>query len=137
MCRECRRVRVELDVELDDDTLRNRSLTLAFTDCHWFNAVEAEVYAMATCILSALFWMALRWENEMNTPRGDRWLLLIAFVIGLSFGVHFMGLLTIPAIGMLYYFKNTSKVTLKGFLTANILSVAILLFIFKNLDSLL
>ena len=69
----------------------------------------------------------------MNTPRGDRWLLLIPFVIGLSFGVHFMGLLTIPAIGMLYFFKTTSKVTFKNFVLANIVSVAILLFIFKLL----
>ena len=109
------------------------ALAFCFSDSFWFNAVEAEVYAMATLILSALFWMALRWEREMNTPRGDRWLLLIAFVIGLSFGVHFMGLLTIPAIGMLYYFKNYPKVTLKGFLAANIISVAVLLFIFKLL----
>ena len=85
------------------------ALAFCFSDSFWFNAVEAEVYAMATCILSALFWMALRWEREMNTPRGDRWLLLISFVIGLSFGVHFMGLLTIPAIGMLYFFKKYQK----------------------------
>ena len=109
------------------------ALAFCFSDSFWFNAVEAEVYAMATCILSALFWLALRWEREMNSPRGDRWLLLIAFVIGLSFGVHFMGLLTIPAIGMLYYFKNNEKVTLKGFITANVFSIAILLFIFKLL----
>ena len=109
------------------------ALAFCFSDSFWFNAVEAEVYAMATCILAALFWLALRWEQEMNTPRGDRWLLLIAFVIGLSFGVHFMGLLTIPAIGMLYFFKNTEKITLKNFLAANIISVAILLFIFKLL----
>jgi len=109
------------------------ALAFCFSDSFWFNAVEAEVYAMATCILSALFWMALRWEKEMNSPRGDRWLLLISFVIGLSFGVHFMGLLTIPAIGMLYYFKNNEKVTFKGFIVANVISVAILLFIFKLL----
>ncbi len=109
------------------------ALAFCFSDSFWFNAVEAEVYAMATCILSALFWLALRWENDMNTPHGDRWLLLIAFVIGLSFGVHFMGLLTIPAIGMLYFFKNTKQVTLKNFIKANLVSVAILLFIFKLL----
>ena len=109
------------------------ALAFCFSDSFWFNAVEAEVYAMATCILAALFWMALRWENEMNTPRGDRWLLLISFLIGLSFGVHFMGLLTIPAIGMLYFFKNTEKVTVKNFILANLVSVAILLFIFKLL----
>ena len=109
------------------------ALAFCFSDSFWFNAVETEVYAMATLILSSLFWMGLRWEQEMNTPRGDRWLLMIAFVIGLSFGVHFMGLLTIPALGMIYYFKNYQKVTFKGFVYANLISVAILLFIFKLL----
>ena len=109
------------------------ALAFCFSDSFWFNAVETEVYAMATLILSSLFWMGLRWEQEMNTPRGDRWLLMIAFVIGLSFGVHFMGLLTIPALGMIYYFKNYQKVTFKGFVFANLISVAILLFIFKLL----
>ena len=109
------------------------SLAFAFSDSFWFNAVEAEVYAMATFIMSVLFYLALRWERDMNTPRGDRWIILIAFVIGLSFGVHFMGLLTIPAMGMLYFFKNYKSVTLKNFLIANIVMVAILLFIFKLL----
>ena len=109
------------------------ALGFAYTDSFWFNAVEAEVYAMATCILSILFWLGLRWEADMDKPRGDRWLVLIAFVVGLSFGVHFMGLLTIPAIGMLYYFKTTETVTIKGFVLANVLSVAVLLFIFKLL----
>ena len=109
------------------------ALAFCFSDSFWFNAVETEVYAMATCILSVLFWLGLRWEQEMNTARGDRWLLMIAFVIGLSFGVHFMGLLTIPALGMLYYFKNYEKVTFKGFIYANLISTAILLFIFKLL----
>src|SRR5210317_2226580 len=74
------------------------ALAFCFSDSFWFNAVEAEVYAMATFILSLLFWLGLRWEQDMNTARGDRWLLMIAFVIGLSFGVHFMGLLTVPAL---------------------------------------
>ena len=109
------------------------ALGFAYTDSFWFNAVEAEVYAMATFILSILFWLGLRWEADMDKPRGDRWLVLIAFVVGLSFGVHFMGLLTIPAIVMLYYFKTTETVTIKGFVLANILSIAVLLFIFKLL----
>ncbi len=109
------------------------ALGFAFSDSFWFNAVEAEVYAMATCILAVLFWLGLRWEADMHTPRGDRWLVLIAFVVGLSFGVHFMGLLTLPAIGMLYYFKNTQTITIKNFVLANVISVAILLFIFKLL----
>ena len=88
---------------------------------------------MATLIMSILFWLGLRWEQDMNKPRGNRWLILIAFVIGLSFGVHFMGLLTIPAIGLIYYFKNYKTLTVKNFVIANVAAVAILLFIFKLL----
>jgi len=109
------------------------SLAFTFTDSFWFNAVETEVYAMATLIMSVLFYLALRWERDMHQPRGNKWLILIAFIIGLSFGVHFMGLLTIPAIGLIYYFKNYKDITPKNFILANIISAAILLFIFKLL----
>ncbi|MFK7782302.1 protein O-mannosyl-transferase family [Psychroserpens sp.] len=109
------------------------SLAFTFTDSFWFNAVETEVYAMATLIMSVLFYLGLRWEQDMYEPRGHKWLILIAFVIGLSFGVHFMGLLTIPALGLIYFFKNYQKVTAKSFIIANITAVAILLFIFKLL----
>ncbi len=109
------------------------SLAFTFTDSFWFNAVETEVYAMATLIMAVMFYLALRWEQDMNTPRGNRWLILIAFIIGLSFGVHFMGLLTIPAIGLIYYFKNYKNITVKSFIIANVASAAILLFIFKLL----
>lgn len=107
------------------------SLAFAFTDSFWFNAVETEVYAMATLIMSIMFYLGLRWEKDMHKPRGNRWLILIAFVIGLSFGIHFMGLLTIPAIGLIYYFKNYKEITVKNFIIANVVSVAVLLFIFK------
>lgn len=109
------------------------SLAFAFTDSFWFNAVETEVYAAATLIMAIMFWLGLRWEQDMHTPRGNKWLIIIAFVIGLSFGVHFMGLLTIPAIGLIYFFKNYKTVTVKSFIIANVVAVAILLFIFKLL----
>ncbi len=109
------------------------SLAFAFTDSFWFNAVETEVYAMATLIMAVLFWLGLRWEQDMDKPRGNRWLILIAFVIGLSFGVHFMGLLTIPAIGLIYYFKNYKTISIKNFIIANVVSVGVLLFVFKLL----
>ena len=109
------------------------ALAYTFSDSFWFNAVEAEVYAMASLLIALLLWLGLRWEQEMNTPRGDRWLLIISLVIGLSFGVHFMALLTIPAIGFLYYFKNYKTITIKNFVVANIVVVSILLFIFKML----
>ena len=109
------------------------ALAYTFSDSFWFNAVEAEVYAMASLFIALLFWLGLRWEQDMDTPRGNRWLLLISLVIGLSFGVHFMALLTIPAIGFLYFFKHYKEVTVKNFILANGVVVAILLFIFKML----
>jgi len=109
------------------------SLSFAFTDSFWFNAVETEVYAMATLILAVMFYLGLRWQNEMFTPRGNKWLILISFVVGLSFGVHFMGLLTIPAISLIYFFKNYKTVTIKNFILANLVGIAILLFVFKLL----
>ena len=109
------------------------ALAYTFSDSFWYNAVEAEVYAMASLFIALLFWLGLRWEQDMDKPRGNKWLLIISLVVGLSFGVHFMALLTIPAIGFLYFFKNYKVVTLKNFIIANIVVIAVLLFIFKLL----
>ena len=109
------------------------SITFTFTDSFWYNAVEAEVYAMATLILALLFWLGLKWVDDFGKMRSDKWLILISFVVGLSFGVHFMGLLALPSIGLLYYFKKYSEFNIKKFVLANIISVSILLFIFKLL----
>jgi len=109
------------------------SLAFAFSDSFWFSAVEAEVYAAAMFFTSVLFWTGLKWVDSLDKPRGNRWLILMAFIIGLSFGIHFMVLLVIPAIGMLYYFKTTKEVTPKSFIIANAVVFGILLFIFKLL----
>ena len=109
------------------------ALTFTFSDSFWFNAVEAEVYAMAMLLIALLLWLGLRWEQEMHEPKGNKWLLLISLVVGLSFGVHFMALLTIPSIGFLYFFKNYKKITVTNFILANVIIVAVLLFIFKLL----
>jgi len=109
------------------------ALAFTFSDSFWSSAVEAEVYAMASLLIALQFWLGLRWEQDMETPKGNRWLLLISLIIGLSFGVHFLSLLTIPAIGFLYYFKHYKTVTIKNFILANIIIVAVLLFIFKLL----
>ena len=109
------------------------SITFTFTDSFWYNAVEAEVYAMATLILALLFWLGLKWVDDFGKARSDKWLILISFVVGLSFGVHFMGLLALPSIGLLYYFKKYSEFNIKKFVLANVISVSILLFIFKLL----
>jgi len=109
------------------------SLAFSFTDSFWFNAVEAEVYAMATLLIAVLLWLGLRWEQDMDEPKGNKWLLLISLIIGLSFGVHFMAILAIPSIGFIYYFKKYKNITLKSFIIANVVIVSILLFIFKLL----
>lgn len=109
------------------------SLAYTFSDSFWFNAVEAEVYAMASLFIALLLWLGLRWEQEMHTPRGNKWLLIISLIIGLSFGVHFMALLALPSIGFIYFFKNYKTVTIKNFIIANVIIIAILLFIFKLL----
>ena len=107
------------------------ALAYTFSDSFWFNATETEVYAMAMLFMSAMFWLGLKWTDNLDSPRGDKWLLLIALVVGLSFGVHFMALLTIPAIGMLYFFKSHFEKNIKNFILANVISISILLLIFK------
>lgn len=108
------------------------SLAFTFSDSFWFSAVEAEVYATAMFLTSLLLWLAVRWIDD-ESERSSRWLLMIGLVVGLSFGVHFMALLTIPSIGYLYYFKKQKTVTPKSFLIASAVIVAILLFTFLYL----
>jgi len=108
-------------------------LAYTFSDSFWFSAVEGEVYAMSSFLMAILFWLGLKWENEMHLPRGNRWLLLICFVVGLSFGVHILSLLVIPAIVMLYFFKNYHTITIKTTAIATVISVLILAFVFKFL----
>src|SRR5699024_10004814 len=109
------------------------ALAFAFTDCFWFSAVEAEVYGAAMLFMSALFYVGLLWERDLFKPRGNRWLILLAFLVGLTFGVHFLALLAVPAIGYMYYFKTTEKITVKNFVIASVVVVGVLLFIFKLL----
>lgn len=108
-------------------------LTFVFSDSFWFNATETEVYAMASLFISLILWAGLRWGEDMHKPGGNRWLLLISLLTGLSFGVHFLALLTIPSIGLIYYFKNYKTITVKNFIAANISIVAVLLFVFMFL----
>jgi MFS family permease len=109
------------------------SLAYTFSDSFWFSAVEAEVYAMSSLLMALLFWLGLRWVDELDKPRGNKWLLLISFIIGLSFGVHILSLLVIPAIVMMYFFKTAKTVNVKVFIIANIVSILVLAFVFKFL----
>ena len=109
------------------------ALAYTFSDSFWFSAVEAEVYAMSSFLMALLLWLGLRWEAEMDKPRGNKWLLLISFVVGLSFGVHILSLLVIPSVVLIYFFKKYDKITVKTFLIANVVAVLVLVFIFKFL----
>ncbi|WP_397445338.1 DUF2723 domain-containing protein [Polaribacter sp. R77954] len=107
------------------------SLTYTFSDSFWFSAVEGEVYAMSSFLMALLFWLGLKWESEIDTPRGNKWLVLISFVVGLSFGVHILSLLVIPAIVMLYFFKTYKNINLKTTAIATVFSVFVLILVFK------
>ena len=107
------------------------ALSFTFSDSFWFNAVETEVYASASFIMALLLWLGIKWTDNLNDPRGDKWLILIFFIIGLTFGIQFMGFLAIPSIGLLYYFEKYKKKTVKNFLIANISVVAILMLVYK------
>ncbi|KAA2241372.1 DUF2723 domain-containing protein [Chitinophaga agrisoli] len=100
------------------------ALAYTFSDSFWFSAVEGEVYAMSSLFTAMAFWAILRWEREADQPHADRWLILIAYIIGLSIGIHLLNLLTIPAIVMVYYFRRY-KPTVKGSLLAFITGCAI------------
>lgn len=100
------------------------ALAYTFSDSFWFSAVEGEVYAMSSFFTAIVFWAILKWEHESEQPFADRWIVLIAYLMGLSIGVHLLNLLTIPAIVMVYYFKRY-KVTASGTFWAFILGCAI------------
>lgn len=109
------------------------SLAYTFSDSFWFSAVEGEVYAMSSFLMALLFWLGLKWESEIHTPRGNKWLVIISFVVGLSFGVHILSLLVIPSIVMLYFFKTYEKINIKTTAIASVVSVVVLLLVFKFL----
>ncbi len=104
------------------------SLIYAFSDTFWFSAVEAEVYASSSLFTAVVFWAILKWETVSEQKYSDRWLILIAFLMGISIGVHLLNLLAIPAIVFVYYFKRY-KTTKKGIFYAFIISLLILTFI--------
>lgn len=108
------------------------SLAYTFSDSFWFSAVEGEVYAMSSFFTAIVFWAMLRWEAVADQKHSMRWIILIAYLIGLSVGVHLLNLLAIPAIALIYYFRKY-KVTWKGIVIAFLIGVAILAFILMGL----
>lgn len=98
------------------------SLAYTFSDSFWFSAVEGEVYAMSSFFTAIVFWAILKWEEVADEPHSLRWIILIAFLMGLSIGVHLLNLLAIPAIVFVYYFKRY-KISRNGFILTSIIAV--------------
>ena len=82
------------------------ALAYCWSDTFWFSAVEGEVYAMSSLATALVFWAMLKWEERADEPYANRWLVLIAFIMGFSIGIHLLNLLTIPALGMVYYYRK-------------------------------
>ena len=101
------------------------SAAYAFSDSFWFSAVEGEVYASSSFFTALVFWAILKWEDVADESHSDRWIILIAFLMGLSIGVHLLNLLAIPAIALVYYFKKF-EFTWRGFLISAATSVVLL-----------
>ncbi len=107
------------------------ALAYTWSDTFWFSAVEGEVYAFSSFCTALVFWLILKWENRADMPHSDRYLVLIAYVIGISIAVHLLNLLCIPAIGLVFYYRKFKNVNVKGSLIALGLScvvIALILF---------
>jgi len=104
------------------------ALAYTFTDSFWYSAVEGEVYALSSFFTALVFWAILKWEQKADQPGSDKWVIFIFYMMGISIGVHLLNLLTIPAIVMVYYFRNY-KASLKGGLVAFFIGVVITGFI--------
>ena len=107
------------------------ALAYTFSDTFWFSAVEAEVYAFSSFLTALMFWLILKWESEMDKPGSTRWIVLIAYITGLSIGVHLLCLLCLPAMSFVVYFRRARRVTWMGMLKALIaggLLIGVILF---------
>lgn len=105
------------------------ALAYTFSDSFWFSAVEAEVYALSSLCTAIVFWAILKWDAHADEPHADKWLVFIAYVMGLSIGVHLLNLLAIPAIALVYYFRRAKTRTSGGAILALFVGIVILAFI--------
>ncbi len=101
------------------------SLAYAWSDTFWFSAVESEVYAQSSLCTAIVFWAIMKWDAHADEPGADKWIVFIAYVMGLSIGIHLLNLLAIPAIACVYYFRRTKKATARGTITAVFVGVII------------
>jgi len=105
------------------------AVAYTFTDTVWFSAVEGEVYSASLFFTAIVFWLILKWDALADEKYADRYLILIAYLMGLSIGVHLLNLLSIPAVVYVYYFRKTKQITPIGFIKAGAISLVILAFV--------
>ena len=110
------------------------ALAYAWSDTFWFSAVEAEVYAFSSFCTALVFWLILKWENRASSPSSDRYLILIAYVFGLSLGVHLLNLLAIPAIALIFYYRRSKESTAMGSIITLLISFAVIVLILYGLE---
>ena len=101
------------------------ALIYTFSDTFWFSAVEGEVYAYSSALTAVVFWLILKWEDQADAPHSDRWLVLIAYITGISVGVHLLNLLCIPAIVLVYCYRRYPNIEVKGSLLALLISFVV------------
>lgn len=109
------------------------SLIYAFSDTFWFSAVEGEVYAYSSFCTALVFWLILKWETVADEPHANRYIVLIAYLIGISIAVHLLNLLCIPAIVLVYYYKKYPNANLKGSIIALLISFALIVILLYGL----
>ena len=109
------------------------SLAYAFSDTFWFSAVEGEVYAYSSFCTALVFWLILKWETVADEPHSYRYIVLIAYLIGISIAVHLLNLLCIPAIVLVYYYRKFENPNAKGSLIAILISFAIIVILLYGL----
>ncbi|MDB5154222.1 MAG: hypothetical protein JWR54_2973 [Mucilaginibacter sp.] len=102
------------------------ALAFTFTDTFWFSAVETIVFALSALCTAIVFWAILKWDAHSDEPGADKWIIFIAYIIGLSIGIHLLNLLTIPAVVMVYYFRRYKNINTKSAIIAFLISIVIL-----------
>jgi hypothetical protein len=105
------------------------ALAFTFSDSFWFSAVEAEVYGMSSFFTAFVFWAMLKWEAKAQEGAADKWLILIAYMVGLSIGVHLLNLLAIPALAFIFYYRKQGKISRKGAIITFLISAVIIVLI--------
>ncbi|MDO4511406.1 MAG: DUF2723 domain-containing protein [Bacteroidales bacterium] len=110
------------------------ALVYTWSDTFWFSAVEAEVYAFSSFCTALVVWLMLKWEDQADDPRSDRWIILIAYVFGFSLGVHLLNLLCIPALALIFYYRKWKETSVKGSLITLLASFGVIVAILYGLE---